>query len=130
MTKTKCPVCESENRAENRFCTQCGTNLGNSKAAPLARLVRPDDPIACSVVALKEGRTSIGRGPENTVVLNDNLLSRRHAAIYKEENHYWIEDLESKNGVYLNGKRISGREKLLHGSLIKMGSSIFRFEIS
>lgn len=49
---------------------------------------------------------SIGRDSNNTVILDDDRASRHHARIKKRDRIFVIEDLESKNGTYLNGDRV------------------------
>ena len=44
-----------------------------------------------------------------------------------EEDGYWIEDRQSKNGVYVNGKRVA-KERLQNGSVIRLGSTVLKFD--
>ena len=50
---------------------------------------------------------TIGRGPENNVVLNDLLVSRRHALLRRSGNQWELLDNNSANGTYVNGNRIN-----------------------
>jgi ABC-type multidrug transport system ATPase subunit len=50
---------------------------------------------------------TIGRAPENNVVLNDLLVSRRHAMLRRSGDRWELTDLNSANGTYVNGNRIS-----------------------
>lgn len=60
------------------------------------------------------GTISIGRGPSNTMVLADDKVSRRHALIQSQgQNEFWLVDLGSSNGSFLNGRRVS-QPMLLH----------------
>ena len=49
----------------------------------------------------------IGRGEEADLVLADHTVSHRHALIDSSDDQLWIKDLDSVNGVWLNGERIS-----------------------
>ena len=60
---------------------------------------------------LSEERITLGRTDENKVVLPDSGVSRIHAAIEFQDGDYYVVDLESRNGVFLNSEKIS-REKL------------------
>lgn len=62
----------------------------------------------------------IGRHPDNDLVLKDSQVSRWHAEIREERDHYRVIDLESLNGTRVNGKRIQN-ERLEHGDSIEIG---------
>jgi len=67
------------------------------------------------------GTTSVGRAPDNTLVINDNEISRRHALIQaQDEGDFWLVDLGSINGTCLNDRRISQPVKLKAGDVIQM----------
>src|SRR5579864_977203 len=53
----------------------------------------------------------IGRQGENHLVLRDNRASRTHARIVVEDGEYYVEDLKSRHGVYVNGRKVK-RHKL------------------
>src|SRR5687767_14453422 len=63
---------------------------------------------------LGEGRTRIGRGTENQLVLEDRdkQVSRTHAEIWHERGHYLIADLNSQNGVWIGERQIKTEEAL------------------
>ena len=68
---------------------------------------------------LDKERTTIGRKPQNDIQLDDPTVSGQHAAIMMLQNAY-VEDLNSTNGVVLNGKKVT-RRQLNHGDIIKIG---------
>ncbi|MGI6629628.1 MAG: FHA domain-containing protein [Bacillota bacterium] len=69
----------------------------------------------------------IGRSPKNEIVLNDPYISGIHARIWEAGGVYFMEDLGSKNGSYLNGERISGPFTLRNGDRISLGQVEFLF---
>ncbi len=71
------------------------------------------------------GEIVIGRSSELNLVLSESLVSRIHAKIICENQKIFIEDLESSNGTFVNGQRISKIE-LQEGDRILLGSSIFK----
>jgi pSer/pThr/pTyr-binding forkhead associated (FHA) protein len=52
------------------------------------------------------GKIRLGRDQANDIVLEDKLVSRRHAVIQKIEEEYFLQDLGSTNGTMVNGQRI------------------------
>ena len=72
-------------------------------------------------IALTAFPVVAGRDPSNTIVLNDEEISRRHFKIKRRGRLYILEDLDSKNGTFLNGDRIvnatlQNRDKILAGN--------------
>ena len=70
--------------------------------------------------------TTLGRA---TVNPTDGLLSRTHARIVRRQDSYWLLDLDSMNGTYLNGQRIFDQALLQHGDEIRLGQTVLRFEL-
>ncbi len=66
----------------------------------------------------------VGREPINDVVFSDPEVSRRHARIVAQNNSYYIEDLGSTNGTFVNGRRINAITRLSNGDIIDLGESI------
>lgn len=77
---------------------------------------------------LTEPETVLGRHPACTIQLPHNAVSRRHAMIIREGEEYFIEDLNSGNGTFVNGKRVTTRVRLRHRDRIKLGPLLLRFE--
>lgn len=74
---------------------------------------------------LDKERTTIGRKPQNNIQLDDPTVSGEHAALLLIQNIY-IEDLNSTNGVLLNGKKVSKRQ-LEHGDIVRIGRHELKF---
>jgi sigma-B regulation protein RsbU (phosphoserine phosphatase) len=72
---------------------------------------------------MTDGRMVIGRGEESHVFLPDYRLSRRHAEVEQRMDGFYIVDLGSTNGTFLNGQRIVGERRLSDGDLISLGDS-------
>ncbi len=75
-----------------------------------------------SDLELALGAFVIGRSSSCNLALDDALVSRRHAAITHKPDGVWVEDLGSRNGVSLNGARISGPTKLAHLDRVTVGT--------
>ncbi len=70
---------------------------------------------------LAEGRFSIGRSEESQLCLDDPVASRHHAQVLVKDGEVYLEDLNSRNGVFLNEVRVEGRPVLKHGDKIRIG---------
>ena len=80
------------------------------------------------VYPLKVDLNTIGRSPENDVVVQDAYVSRRHCAILVHVgDNCEVHDIASKNGTYLNGKKLAGPTRLNTGDEIRMCDSQFVF---
>jgi FHA domain/Bacterial regulatory protein, Fis family len=78
------------------------------------------------VFVLEAECLTIGRAPENRVVLADPSVSRQHCVLDNAAGAFRIKDLGSHNGTCVNGVPV-GERSLQHGDEIKVGRSVFRF---
>ena len=75
------------------------------------------------------GPLTIGRSSDNTVVLeSDEFASARHARIEVREGEAWIFDLESRNGTFVNGRRVVGRSPLRPRDVVRVGATDLRVD--
>jgi FhaA, N-terminal domain/FHA domain len=81
-------------------------------------------------VELDDEAVTVGRLTESTITLSDQNVSRRHAEIRPNRQHYVVVDLGSTNGTMVNGVRIHGETVLSDGDIISFGSTYIRFEAS
>ncbi|MBK8251867.1 MAG: FHA domain-containing protein [Polyangiaceae bacterium] len=70
------------------------------------------------------GEFLIGRSPDCQLSLDDPLVSRRHAILVVQSDGVFMEDLGSRNGVVVNGKKISGPTRVRDGDQIQVGSQM------
>jgi pSer/pThr/pTyr-binding forkhead associated (FHA) protein len=77
---------------------------------------------------LSGDRLVLGRSREADLVLDDPNVSRRHAELRREGEHWSIADLGSTNGVKVNGRRVE-RTELEPGDEIVLGTLELRFEV-
>ena len=71
------------------------------------------------------GKTTIGRRRSNDLVLSDNTVSGQHCIILTEGEDIYIQDLDSTNGTFLNGKRIHEKTVLQRGDKLMLGKQEF-----
>jgi DNA-binding winged helix-turn-helix (wHTH) protein len=74
-------------------------------------------------IALGEGENVFGREDDAVVWIDDAAVSRRHARIVIDESGAVLEDLGSKNGTYLRGRRLQSPVKLADGDRIVIGAA-------
>ena len=98
---------------------------------PLGRLVvlasSGEGPVPGTTFALAAANT-LGRDINNSVVLDEDFVSARHAALTYRGRAWYVEDLGSTNGVWLNGNRIEAPTPLTWGDELQVGSVHFRLE--
>ena len=73
--------------------------------------------------------TAIGRSHTNIVIIADAFASNHHALILWRDELWWLEDLESHNGTFLNEQRIAHPIPLTSGDRIRIGATVLRFEM-
>ncbi len=71
----------------------------------------------------------IGREEDVDFQLSDEAVSRMHSIIIYENGKIYIRDMDSKNGTYLNGKRIV-KEELKNEDILRIGDTTIKVEIS
>jgi len=76
---------------------------------------------------LRPGEILIGRSSNCQLVLDDGLVSRKHAQIVVTEEQATVEDFGSANGVFVNNKRVNGSERLKAGDQLQIGKQQFMF---
>lgn len=74
------------------------------------------------MVAIDRDRMVVGRHPSCDVVIHDASVSRHHAVLSIEDGRLLIEDLRSRNGIHVNGRRLEGRRSLTTGDEVSIGS--------
>jgi pSer/pThr/pTyr-binding forkhead associated (FHA) protein len=74
--------------------------------------------------------TNIGREGGTDLVLNVPGVSRRHARILNKDGNYYLEDIGSSNGTFLNGQAVAAAQQLASGDEIALGNTVkLRFEL-
>ena len=94
----------------------------------MARIILKFKELVLKDFSLQDGGKTIGRAPGNDVVLENLLVSGHHARIDQAGGDYILTDLQSKNGTYVNGARIT-TAKLKHGDQILVGKHTLVFEL-
>ncbi|WP_274715824.1 FHA domain-containing protein [Thermoleophilum album] len=141
-----CPECGFVNSESASYCQRCGAflaRIGESEggtteayqidpsgelrpidieeaAAGGALVIRSGGGRAGELFELSGERTTIGRSPNADVFLDDVTVSRNHAVVVRRRDGFYIDDLGSLNGTYVNRRRIESH-RLTHGDELQIG---------
>jgi dipeptidyl aminopeptidase/acylaminoacyl peptidase len=85
-------------------------------------------PFAGRIVALPSQMVTVGRAPDNDVVVGDPATSGHHGRIEKRNGFFWISDLGSTNGTMVNGEPVIEKQ-LSDGDMIAIGQNTMRFTL-
>lgn len=86
----------------------------------MPKMIVSIDGVVIKEVQLTKDRTSLGRRPYNDIVIDNLAVSGEHAVLQLAGNEVHLEDLNSTNGTYLNGKAV--KKQLLHnGDTVEIG---------
>ncbi len=85
---------------------------------------------AGDVWPLFEDEYFIGRTDANAIVINDTTVSSKHARIFRGADGFYLEDLQSRNGTFINGERVTEKRRLADHDVIRFGRMIVTFNIA
>ena len=92
------------------------------------RLIVERSPVApAGVVFPLSGPVTIGRAPTSDIILDEAFVSQTHARILLRDQFYYVEDLGSTNGTFVNEKEVSEAQLKLD-SRLRIGETVFRYE--
>ncbi|HEY0444155.1 MAG TPA: FHA domain-containing protein [Candidatus Limnocylindrales bacterium] len=100
-----------------------GTELGR-----LHVLTSPEGEPPVGAVFALDAVTSLGRDVNNTIVVEDPFASAEHAVLTFRGRAWYLEDLQSTNGTYVNGSRIDGLAPIGFGDEVQIGQVRARLE--
>ena len=93
----------------------------------MGKLVVSLDNVVIKEVQITKDRTTLGRRPYNDIVIDNLAVSGEHAVLLAVGNEVYIEDLNSTNGTYINGKAIK-KQLLAHNDTVEIGKYRIRFQ--
>ena len=79
------------------------------------------------VIPLESTQLTIGRGLNNDVILEDTRVSRHHAQLRYRARRFWLSDLGSTNGTFINGEQVA-EQALRDGDTISLGGLELTFK--
>ena len=92
----------------------------------MAKLIVTLDDKLINVVSIDKNRMTLGRRPYNDIMVDNLAVSGEHAAIQAIGAEFYVEDLNSTNGTYINGKKIK-RQILQNGDQIELGKYVLKY---
>jgi pSer/pThr/pTyr-binding forkhead associated (FHA) protein len=92
----------------------------------MPKMIVSIDGVVIKEVQLTKERTTLGRRPYNDVVIDNLAVSGEHAALQMNGNEVMVEDLNSTNGTYVNGKAVK-KQALQNGDTIEVGKYKIKF---
>jgi pSer/pThr/pTyr-binding forkhead associated (FHA) protein len=116
-------VCQAKHTMGRSLSPTALSRNGESRAARFRLLYRGEE------LVLEPGQYVIGRSPSSDVVVDDPLVSRRHARLLANDTTVLIEDLRSDNGVFVNEERIRRSVRLGDGDRILVGHQELVFSV-
>ena len=92
----------------------------------MPKMIVSIDGVVIKEVQLTKERTTLGRRPYNDIVIDNLAVSGEHAAMQMTGNDVFLEDLNSTNGTYVNGKSVK-KQPLRNGDTIEVGKYKIKF---
>jgi hypothetical protein len=93
---------------------------------PVLQRIR-DDGAAEKTISLTKDSCLIGRSPSVEIPLADETVSAVHARVWRKADRWWVEDLDSRNGTFLNQIPVAKEEILCSGDRIRVGRIVLEF---
>jgi hypothetical protein len=130
-----CPRCKHGNAQDARFCVRCGYTFVGLRPAVL-RVIEPvraawEMPVAKNPLLFGRASPQEGYRPDFDMSFYDpeGYVSRRHGQIIKARNGYFLVDLGSSNGTFVNGRLLPAHKPCLlrNGDQVNIGEVVFQF---
>jgi pSer/pThr/pTyr-binding forkhead associated (FHA) protein len=100
----------------------------------MAMLIQLIDDVVANKFELRKGNLEIGRHPASDIQIDDSAVSAKHACVqtkpnehFPQFNEYYLMDLNSTNGTYINDRRINGSQRLHHNDEVRIAWNKFKF---
>jgi hypothetical protein len=94
-----------------------------NRGRPPSRLMVTEGSLAGTTLSLGAAPITIGRAPDSTLVLTDDYASNRHARLVPRDGQWFVEDLGSTNGTYLDRTRVTEPTSVPVGAPVRIGKT-------
>ena len=142
LVTVSCFRCQAQNPSDRLFCTSCGYELADRKATVdrvsgpngrpvLARFLMQNGHMAGRAFRFHQDLTTIGRTNGNDLIINGRTVSRRHARMWFDNGRWYLADMQSANGTFVNSMRLQPNQPvtLNDGDVLNFGDEIVLFNI-
>jgi FHA domain len=99
------------------------TTPARGRRQPSSVLVHGGEGAKPSTVKLN-GSTDVGRGDACAITLDDTYVSQQHARFFERDGAWFVEDLGSTNGTYLNDERVTQPAEVHPGDVVRLGKTV------
>jgi signal transduction histidine kinase len=118
----QCPKCGVPNPPDETRCTSCGASL----SVAVLEVIRGEVPE--KIRFLRPRAHTIGRARYNDIALNEPSISKVHARLDYSDGRFFVEDVESRHGVYVNATKVT-RAELTPGAQVQLGNVTLKFSL-
>jgi serine/threonine protein kinase len=142
VVSISCFRCQAQNPSDRLFCNSCGYELADRKAAAdrvmgpngrpiLARFLMQSGQMAGQAFRFHQDLTTIGRTNGNDLIIQGRTVSRRHARLWFDNGHWFLADMQSANGTFVNSARLQPNQPvaLNDGDILNFGEEVVLFNI-
>jgi diguanylate cyclase (GGDEF)-like protein len=112
---------------EKTIIADPGSSIFNPPKKSAACLVQYSGTNLGKRYILNQKEMVVGRAPTVEIVVNEQSVSRNHAQCLQQGEEIYVADLGSSNGTYVNDKKITTRQILRDGDIIRLGNIVFKF---
>jgi len=106
---------------------RAGVERSSSQPSPLTVRVHVDGTAKPRAMYLATN-TVVGRGAECDLRLDDTFVSQEHARIFAKDGSWYVEDLGSTNGTFVNEQRLAAPAMLTTGDRVRVGTTVLELE--
>ncbi|HET8841725.1 MAG TPA: FHA domain-containing protein, partial [Ktedonobacteraceae bacterium] len=142
IVTVSCFRCQAQNPSDRLFCTSCGYELADRKAVAdrvmgpngrpiLARFLLQNGQQAGRSFRFHQDLTTIGRTNGNDLIISGRTVSRRHARLWFDNGRWYLADMQSANGTFVNSVRLQPNLPVMlnDGDIINFGDEVVQFNI-
>lgn len=100
--------------------------VDKANARPTLKIVEP--PGQLGTTFRLDNEVTVGRAPGCAVSIDDTFASQIHARVFQRDSQWFVEDLGSTNGTWVNRKRVHGPTKFLPGDRLQVGNTVLEMQ--